>query len=310
MQCSSRAAPRRRPSSRRRRRSGQQVEALLSLSPDWSNLASAIGGGPRLVKNGRPIFHTAESFASRQLNGRQARGAIGQLSDGRIVLVSVEGTKPAYSIGMSNYELAVELSRLGATTAFGLGAGSASGLAFDGKLLTRPSTGVTPKVSDALVLSYSGVYAAPSLGARDLAERRRCRRHRVVLLPRHPSVAGDRDPHGAGRREDHARQRRRVAGAARARVERDRARLARGRRQVDVQRYGNRRPQRHDERAAPLHARRHALVARAQDRPPPAPDGHVPADAGGDDPRADPAAERRARWRRSARGSGRPGRSR
>ena len=140
---------------------GRQVEALLSLSPDWGNLASAIGGGPRLVKNGKPIFHTAESFASRQLNGRQARGAIGQLSDGRIVLVSVEGTKPAYSIGMSNYELAVELSRLGATTAFGLGAGSAAGLAFDGKLLTRPSSGVTPKVSDALVLSYSGVYAAP-----------------------------------------------------------------------------------------------------------------------------------------------------
>ena len=106
---------------------GQQVEVMLSLSPDWSSLASAIGGGPLLVKNGKPIFHAGESFESRQLNGRQARGAIGQLSDGRIVLVSVEGTKPAYSIGMSNYELAVELSQLGATTAFGLGAGSAVG---------------------------------------------------------------------------------------------------------------------------------------------------------------------------------------
>jgi hypothetical protein len=140
---------------------GQQVEAMLSLSPDWSGLASAIGGGPLLVKNGKPIFHTGESFASRQLNGRQARGAIGQLSDGRIVLVSVEGTRPSYSVGMSNYELAVELSRLGAMTAFGLDAGPAAGLAFDGKLLTRPSGGTTPKVADALVLSYSGVYAAP-----------------------------------------------------------------------------------------------------------------------------------------------------
>ena len=140
---------------------GQQVEALLSLFPDWSSLASAIGGGPRLVKNGKPIFHTGESFAPRQLNSRQARGAIGQLQDGRIILVAVEGTSAAYSIGMSNYELAVELSRLGATTAYGLGAGSASGLVFDGKLLTRPLGKVTPKVSDALVLSYSGVYAAP-----------------------------------------------------------------------------------------------------------------------------------------------------
>jgi hypothetical protein len=140
---------------------GQHFEALLSLSPDWRGLASAIGGGPRLVKNGKPIFHAGESFAPRQLNSRQARGAIGQLEDGRIVLVAVEGTSPAYSIGMSNYELAVELSRLGATTAYGLGAGPASGLAFDGRLLTRPSGRNVPRVSDALVLSYSGVYAAP-----------------------------------------------------------------------------------------------------------------------------------------------------
>jgi hypothetical protein len=140
---------------------GQQVQALLSLSPDWRNLASAIGGGPLLVRKGKPIFHAGESFAPRQLNSRQARGAIGQLSDGRIVLVGVEGPNPAYSIGMSNYELAVELSRLGATIAYGLGAGSASGIAFDGRLLTRPSGRVGPKVSDALVLSYSGVYAAP-----------------------------------------------------------------------------------------------------------------------------------------------------
>jgi hypothetical protein len=140
---------------------GQHVEAMLSLSPDWGGLASAIGGGPLLVINGKPIFQAGEGFESRQLNNRQARGAIGQLSDGRIVFVAVEGTRPAYSIGMSNYELAVELSRLGATTAYGLGSGSAAGLAFDGKLLTRPSTGTSPKVSDALLLSYSGVYAAP-----------------------------------------------------------------------------------------------------------------------------------------------------
>jgi flagellar hook assembly protein FlgD len=138
---------------------GQQVEGVLSLSPDWSGMASAIGGGPLLVRKGKPIFQADEAFNSRQLNGRQARSAIGQLADGRIVLVGVEGTKPAYSIGMSSYELAVELSRLGATTAFGLGAGPAAGVAFDGSLLTRPSTGTTPKVSDALVLSYNGIYA-------------------------------------------------------------------------------------------------------------------------------------------------------
>jgi flagellar hook assembly protein FlgD len=140
---------------------GEQLAVRLSLSPDWSALAGAVGGGPLLVENGKPVFHAGEAFDSRLLNQRQPRGAIGQLADGRIVLVSVEGTDPSYSIGMSSYELAVELSRLGATTAYGLGAGPAAGLAFDGTLLTRPWKGRVPKVSDALVLSYSGVYAAP-----------------------------------------------------------------------------------------------------------------------------------------------------
>jgi flagellar hook assembly protein FlgD len=139
----------------------QQVEVMLSLSPDWRTLTGAIGGGPLLVRNGKPIFHAGESFQAKQLNTRQPRGAIGQLAGGRIVLVGVEGSKPSYSIGMSSYELAVELSQLGAVTAFGLGSGPAAGIAFDGKLLTRPANGITPKVSDALVLSYSGVYAAP-----------------------------------------------------------------------------------------------------------------------------------------------------
>jgi hypothetical protein len=140
---------------------GQKVEAMLSLSPGWGSFASAIGGGPLLVRNGKPLFHVGESFAPRDLNSRRARGAIGQLPDGRLVLVAVEGAKAAYSIGMSNYELGIELSRLGVNTAFGLGAGSAAGLAFNGQLLTRTPTGATPKVSDALVLSYSGIWAAP-----------------------------------------------------------------------------------------------------------------------------------------------------
>lgn len=140
---------------------GQQIGALFSLAPDWSQFPSAIGGGPLLVRNGQPVFHANESFDPRRLNTRQPRGAIGQLADGRIVLVAVEGTNPAYSIGMSSYELAVELSRLGAVTAFGLDAGPAAGIEFDGKLLTRPSRGVEAKLADALVLTYSGVYAAP-----------------------------------------------------------------------------------------------------------------------------------------------------
>ena len=117
---------------------GTTVEVRLTLTPDWSAMASAIGGGPVLVLNGNPVFRTNENFGDPILNTRGARSAVGQLSDGRILLVTVEGGSSAYSVGMTNYELAVALARLGAVTAMGLGSGPTAAMAFDGSLLTRP----------------------------------------------------------------------------------------------------------------------------------------------------------------------------
>ncbi len=140
---------------------GQEVDVRLTLTPDWSGLVSAIGGGPLLVQNGKAIFSDGEAFPPGSLAGRAARGAIGQLADGRIVLVTAEATTSAYSIGVSNYDLALELVRLGAVTAAGLGSGPQAGMAFNGTLLTRPTGGSERSISDALVLSYTGVYASP-----------------------------------------------------------------------------------------------------------------------------------------------------
>jgi hypothetical protein len=58
---------------------------------------------------------------------------------------------------MTNYELAVALAQLGARTAMGLGTGTAAAMAFDGTPLTRATE---QPLSDALVLAYTGVYAA------------------------------------------------------------------------------------------------------------------------------------------------------
>lgn len=140
---------------------GTTVEIRPTLTPNWSAMRSAIGGGPALVANGKPIFRARESFGDPVLNRRSARSAVGQLADGRILLVTVEGGTSAYSAGMTNFELAVALARLGARTAFGLGTGSSAAMAFDGTLLTRPSSGTEQPVADALMLAYTGVYAAP-----------------------------------------------------------------------------------------------------------------------------------------------------
>jgi hypothetical protein len=140
---------------------GTTVEVRLTLTPNWSGMTSAIGGGPLLVANGKPVFRANESFDDSVLNARGARSAVGQLADGRILLVTVEGGGSAYSAGMTNYELAVAMAHLGAVTAFGLGSGAPAGMAFDGSLLTRATGAGEQPLSDALLLSYTGVYAAP-----------------------------------------------------------------------------------------------------------------------------------------------------
>ena len=137
---------------------GTTIELRPTLTPSWNGMSGAIGGGPLLVSGGKPVFRTNESFGDPVLNKRAARSAVAQLSDGRILLVTVEGGGSSYSAGMTNYELAVALVRLGARTAMGLGTGTSAAMAFDGTLLTRATE---QPIADALVLSYSGVYAAP-----------------------------------------------------------------------------------------------------------------------------------------------------
>ncbi len=140
---------------------GTTVQIRLTLTPSRSGMIGAIGGGPVIVADGKPVFRADESFGDPVLNARTARSAVGQLPDGRILLVTAEGGSLGYSAGMTNYELAAALARLGAVNAMSLGAGASSAMAFDGSLLTLPSGGTEQPVSDALLISYSGVFAAP-----------------------------------------------------------------------------------------------------------------------------------------------------
>src|SRR5438034_767136 len=139
---------------------GQSVAVRLVLSPSWAGMVGALGGGPVLVRKGRPVFRPAEAFSTDLLALRQPRAAVGQLADGRIVLVAVDGGWPGFSTGLTNYELAQTLARLGAVTAAALGTGVQAGLAVDGKLATRPpARGGEQPIADALLFSYAGVYA-------------------------------------------------------------------------------------------------------------------------------------------------------
>jgi flagellar hook assembly protein FlgD len=140
---------------------GTNVTIRLLLNPDTTGLVDAIGGGPALVREGKPIFRANEAFSTDQLS-RNPRTGVGQLADGRILFVVVDGRQPGYSVGMTNFELAQTLARLGAVIATGLDAGGSSTMAFDGALLNRPSDpGGERPVSEGLFVLYTGVTVAP-----------------------------------------------------------------------------------------------------------------------------------------------------
>jgi phosphodiester glycosidase len=138
---------------------GTVMNVRLILTPPWGDIVEAVGGGPVLVRNGRAVFRSNETFTSAQLLRRLPRSAVGQTADGRLLLVSVDGGRPGWSTGMTSFELARAMQRLGAVDASALGTGSYAALAFDGKLLSRPSGAAEGSISDALVVTYDGVYA-------------------------------------------------------------------------------------------------------------------------------------------------------
>jgi phosphodiester glycosidase len=139
---------------------GTYVTLRIIFRPEWTGITDAVGGGPVLVRNGSPVFRAQEAFASSQLAPRNPRTGVGQLADGRVLMVVTDGRRPGYSIGMTNFELAQTMVRLGAVTGSAFDGGGSSSLAFDGQLLNRPSDpGGERPVSNALQLMYYGVYA-------------------------------------------------------------------------------------------------------------------------------------------------------
>jgi len=140
------------------------VHVQLVMAPDWpaQGISQALGGGPLVVRNGRAVYTAGEDFLSSQLAPRNPRTGIGQRRDGKIVMVVVDGRRPGYSVGLTNFELAQAMVRLGVVTGSALDSGGSSTMAFDGKLLNRPSDrGGERAVKETLALMYKGVYTPP-----------------------------------------------------------------------------------------------------------------------------------------------------
>jgi phosphodiester glycosidase len=146
-----------------------RAEVRLSLTAagrplELTGQTLVVGGGPRLLRTGRvAVTAKAEGFAPPQspafygtfVAGRQPRTLAGVRADGKILLVTVDGRRPGWSVGMTLPEAARLMRSLGARDALNLDGGGSSTMTVRGEVVNRPSdrTGERP-VSD-------GVYALP-----------------------------------------------------------------------------------------------------------------------------------------------------
>jgi hypothetical protein len=122
--------------------------------------ALVVGGGPRLLRDGRiAVTARAEGFAPPQLGsffstfvtGRQPRTLAGVTDDGRLLLVTVDGRRPGWSVGMTLPGAARLMRSLGARDALNLDGGSSTTMTVRGEVVNRPSDrGGERPVSDAL----------------------------------------------------------------------------------------------------------------------------------------------------------------
>ncbi len=129
------------------------TRASLSIKPiGWPQITTALGGGPRLVRNGQ-IYVTSEGFRPDVLSGTGPRTAFGIDKNGRYILLVADGRQGYYSTGLTLQELAATMQKLGAVDAMNLDGGGSTALVVKGKVINRPSDGTERRVSNALLVT-------------------------------------------------------------------------------------------------------------------------------------------------------------
>jgi hypothetical protein len=124
---------------------GATVRLVTETMPDLAGVNMAIGGGPALLRDGKPMQWTG------LFKFRHPRTAIGWNKD-HFFMVEVDGRQANLSIGMSFPELAGYMAKIGCTEAMNFdGGGSATLWAF-GMVKNSPSEGDERPAPNALVL--------------------------------------------------------------------------------------------------------------------------------------------------------------
>jgi uncharacterized protein YigE (DUF2233 family) len=129
-------------------RASLQIHAI-----GWDGYTSALGGGPRLVDNGRvEVTALREAFRADVRVGPGPRTALGLDKQGRYIILVVDGRQKYHSAGLTLTQLAYTMQKLGAVNAMNLDGGGSTAMAIRNRVVNRPSDGDERGVANALVV--------------------------------------------------------------------------------------------------------------------------------------------------------------
>lgn len=131
---------------------GEKVKLEVLVDPKWEKATHILGAGPRLVNEGKiQVTAKEETFPSDIRVGRAPRTAIGEMKDGTIWLIVVDG-RSASSVGMTLEELARYLAERNIYQAMNLDGGGSSDLVVQGTVKNNPSDGRERAVGSGIVV--------------------------------------------------------------------------------------------------------------------------------------------------------------
>ncbi len=138
-----------RPGAKLAMRSDVRLNPRPAFAPEF-----VVGGGPRLVRNARPAAAGDPGvYGAGFADARHPRTAVGVRTDGRILLVTVDGRQPERSVGMTIAELTALLLELEAVEAINMDGGGSTTMVAGGRVVNSPCdlAGERP-VGDALLV--------------------------------------------------------------------------------------------------------------------------------------------------------------
>ena len=140
---------------------GDEITLRLCILPEVGELRLAVGGGPRLLREGKlSVENKLERFSDSFDTARHPRTGVG-VRDRRVVLVAVDGRQPGYSHGMTLDEFARLFAELGCSDAMNLDGGGSTTMVVRDRLVNSPSGGAQRAVANALALFTTSPVGPP-----------------------------------------------------------------------------------------------------------------------------------------------------